>query len=131
MQTYISHSEQDEKLVQSVARQLEREGFEVFDPDDITPGENWAARVGKAIESSRAMVVLLTDAAGRSPWVQRDIDFALGSLKYKNRLITVVVDANAEMPWILMRLPVIHVRRNNLREIGKLIAEELKGAAAA
>lgn len=130
MQVYISHSAEDKDLVRRLAQQLELAGFDVFNQEDIDPGENWAAKVAKAIQSSRAMVVVFTEAAARSPWVQRDIEYALASLRYKNRLVTVVVDKSAEIPWILKRLPIIEVRRNNIADAGRRVVEELRGVAA-
>lgn len=131
MRVFISHSDEDQDRIRELVRQLENEGLDVFyDANEVFPGDNWAAKVGKAIESSQAMVVVLTEGASRSQRVQRDIQYALSSLKYKNRLITVVVDKSAEVPSILKRLPLIEVRRNNLTEAGKRVAEELRGVAA-
>lgn len=128
MRVYISHSTDDRELLGELVKQLEAEGFDVFrDDQDIEPGENWAAKVAKAIESSQAMIVLLTENAASSPWVQHDIQYALTSLRYKNRLITLVVDKSAKIPWILKELPLIPVRRKDMTEAAKRAAEELRG----
>jgi len=42
--------------------------------------------MGKALEESDAMVVLLSPEAARSESVQREIDYALVSLNYKNKV---------------------------------------------
>ena len=56
------------------------------------------------------MVVLLTPAAASSPYVKREIEYALGAKNYSNRLIPVVVGdlkgfPASEVPWIVRRMP--------------------------
>ena len=111
MKVFLSHSHADASLAARVSNALERNGMQVWDPDrDLLPGDNWAGEVGRALEESQAMVVLLTPAAVASPYVRRDIEYALGAKNYRNRLIPVVVGdpdtfpAN-EMPWIVRRMP--------------------------
>ena len=62
-------------------------------------------RVGEV----EAMVVLLTPNSVSSPYVRRDIEYALGAKNYNNRLIPVVVgdpDAlpSSEIPWIVRHM---------------------------
>ena len=66
--------------------------------------------MGRALEESEAMVVLLTPAAIHSPDVRRNIEYALGAKNYSNRLIPVVVGdperiPAKEIPWIVRRMP--------------------------
>ena len=79
----------------------------MWDPDlNHLPGDNWAAMVGRALEESEAMVVLLTPAAVDSPYVKREIEYALGARNYSNRLVPVVVGdrkrvSTENIPWIV------------------------------
>ncbi len=105
MKVYMSHAHTDAVLAARVSNALENKGLEVWDPDrDLLPGDNWASEIGRALEEADAMVVLLTPAAASSPYVKRDIGYALGAINFSNRLIPVVVGdpdhfpAN-EMPW--------------------------------
>ena len=111
MKVYMSHAHTDAVLAARVSNALENKGLEVWDPDrELLPGDNWASEIGRALEESDAMVVLLTPAAASSPYVKRDIGYALGAINFSNRLIPVVVGdpdhfpAN-EMPWIVRRMP--------------------------
>ena len=66
--------------------------------------------MGRALEESEAMVVLLTPGAINTPNVRREIEYALGAKRYSNRLIPVAVGDRAqlpphEIPWIVRRLP--------------------------
>ena len=117
MKVFLSHSHADAPLAARVSEALQRSGFEVWDSDfNLLPGDNWAAEVGRALEESEAMVVLLTPAAADSPYVKRDIEYALGAKNYSNRLIPVVVGDlgripakeipwTKEIPWIVRRMP--------------------------
>ena len=111
MKVFLSHSHADAPLAARISEALRRSGLEVWDPDlDLLPGDNWAAEVGRALEESEAMVVLLTPAAIHSPDVRRNIEYALGARNYSNRLIPVVVGDPGqipakEIPWIVRRMP--------------------------
>ena len=111
MKVFLSHSHMDAPLAVRVSEALRRSGLEVWDPDlDLLPGDNWAAEMGRALEESEAMVVLLTPAAIRSPDVRRNIEYPLGAKNYGNRLIPVVVGdperiPAGEVPWIVRRMP--------------------------
>lgn len=94
-----------------VSEALEANGLEAWDPDrELLPGDNWALEIAHALEESEAMVVLLTPTALDSPYVRREIEYALGAKNFSHRLIPVVVGdpdrlpAN-KVPWILRRLP--------------------------
>lgn len=111
MKVFISHAQQDAELARRVSQALQRNGLETWDAEsNMLPGDNWAAEIGRALEESEAMVVLLTPAAVDSRWVQWEMDYALGARNYSNRLIPVVVgDAEAlpvsGVPWIVRRMP--------------------------
>ena len=85
------------------------------------PGDNWADEVARALEESQAMVVLLTPGP-MSPEVKRNIEYALGSKNYSNRLIPVVVgDAKdfptTVIPWIVRRMPRFELKTPSLRKL--------------
>ena len=111
MKVFLSHAHSDAPLAARVCKALAERGLEVWDPDrDLLPGDNWAGETARALEESEAMVVLLTPAAASSPYVKREIEYALGAKNYANRLIPVVVGNLAafsatDIPWIVRRMP--------------------------
>ena len=117
MQVFISHSDSDSLLAARVSRALQKTGLKVWNQGfDLLPGDNWAAEVGRALEMSEAMVVLLTPNSVRSSHVRREIEYALGSKNYSNRLIPVVVGGREQVPmgkvrnsWIVRQLPWIEL----------------------
>ena len=108
MQVFISYS--DSPLAARVFNALRKTGLNVWDPAmKLLPGDNWPAQVGRALEESDAMVVLLTPNSVTSPHVKAEMAFALGSKSYSNRLIPVAVGGReqlpkGEIPWIVRKL---------------------------
>ena len=118
MQVFISHSHSDSSLAARVSESLRKAGLDVWNHDlDVLPGDNWAAEVARALNESEAMVVLVTPEALRSPYVRREIGFALGSQNYDNRLIPVAIGdreqlPTREIPWIVRRLPWVELSKS-------------------
>ena len=110
MQVFISHSHSDSPLAARVSEALRKAGLQVWDPQvNLLPGDNWPAQVGRALEESDAMVVLLTPNSISSPHVKAEMTYALGSKSYRNRLIPVAVGGReqlprGEIPWIVETL---------------------------
>lgn len=110
MKAFISHASKDQALVRKLAARLGEAGLDVWNPyEEIAPGDNWAMKVGQALEESDLMVIVLSPGAFESDPVQREIEYALSSRKYKDRLITIIVgptvDASRDVPWILLSQP--------------------------
>lgn len=110
MQVFISYSHSDSPLAARVSKALREAGLQVWDPEvNVLPGDNWPAEVGRALEESDAMVVLLTPNSISSPYVKAEMAYALGSKSYRNRLIPVAVGGRdqlprSEIPWIVRKL---------------------------
>jgi hypothetical protein len=131
MQVFISHSKKDETLVRKLVDQLKAEGLAVwYSADEILPGDNWAKKFDQAMTTSDAAVFVLSPGASESEWFQRQLDYVLGSARYKNRVITLVTDRKADVPWILQRFPVIAVDKRNAAKTAKRVAAELVEEAA-
>ena len=131
MKVFLSHSSEDAESARRIAAHLVKEGFEVWNAEEeIQPGDNWAEVLGEALESSDAMVVLLSPAAVRSSWVQRDIDYALQSRDCAHRLIPVLVEQTADVPWILRRMQWIDLQPEPVEGL-KRIVDVLRSVPAA
>ena len=135
MKVFVSHAHTDEPLARKVTDILEQAGLEVWDGTrEIMPGDNWAAKVSQALQESQAMIVLLTPDAMRSNWVRSEIQYALGEVRFRKRLIPVVVGnpdelKNEDVPWILWKLKTIRLEHANEEEGIKEIARTLHPVA--
>jgi hypothetical protein len=85
---FLSHSMQDVPEVDKIREAVAALGVEVYlAENDPKPGVNLAAKVTDAIKASDAVVVLLTETAAASPWVQQEI----GAAKAAGKLIVPIV----------------------------------------
>jgi hypothetical protein len=126
MKVFISHAHGDQDVVRGLAKHLAKFGYEVLDPaQELGPGDNWALKIGEALEACQAMIVLVSPESAKSEWVRREIEFALGSANYERRLISLEVRPTDNMPWILRKLPLIRLGKNRTEAV-KHIVEQLE-----
>jgi hypothetical protein len=129
MQIFLSYNNTDAKLAGELSKGLSKLGYDVWFADrDLLPGDNWSLGIGRALESSDAMVVLVSPESAKSPTQSREVQYALGSPKYRGKVVSVLLGQasripTGSLPWILNRLAVI--------ESGKTISETSKKIAAA
>jgi len=124
MQVFISHASSDRGFARELASRLSEAGFEVLDPEqDVSGGENIPLKIGQALEQSDAMIVLLSPEAVRTPSVRREIDYALGSTRFEQRLISVLLRPTEDVPWILRKLPMIAAGKDMARTSNRLIQQ--------
>jgi hypothetical protein len=111
-QVFLSYAPADRELARELAKRLENQGCQVWFADGrLYPGDNWSLAIGRALEESDAMVVLLSPDSARSEWVRREIEYAVSSRKYKGRLIPVLVRPTKDFPWILERFHMVRATK--------------------
>lgn len=94
-------------MVRDLTTRLEAAGIEAWHPVvQALPGTNVSAELGRALEEAEAVIVLVSPAAMKSPWVRQEIQFALGQERFQDRLIPVLAKQTPadEIPWILRDL---------------------------
>ena len=104
---FISAAASDAALVREITARLEAAGVDVWNSAvQALPGTNISAEVGRALAQAEAVIVLVSPAAMKSPWVRREIQFSLGEEKLQDRLIPVMVKQTPsnDIPWILRTL---------------------------
>lgn len=122
MKVFLSHAREDATVADVLRAGLAKAGFEVWpDAQQLMPGDNWALELGKTLQKAEAMVVLLSPAALTSPYVQREIEYALGDQRFKGRLVPVVVRSVKEIPWILEKLDVLRIESDPERESRRVV----------
>jgi len=114
MRVFISHSSKDTPIARQLARRLSEAGLKVWFPEDeILPGDNWAKKIGQALEESDLMVVLVTPHAFESEWLKAEIQYALTAEQYEGRLIPVFLgsasETSSDIPWILRKLNPVRI----------------------
>lgn len=93
MQIFISHSSADAKAAANICELLERSGHPCFiAPRDIRSGREYAEELINGIDSSTAMILLMSENANHSPHVLREVERAVSKsipiLVYKLEEVT-------------------------------------------
>ena len=70
---FISYSRKNQAYARALAEDLREHGFDVWIDDRIDIGDRWFAVIVRAIETSGALVVVMTPDSEQSEWVQREI----------------------------------------------------------
>ena len=71
---FISYASRDKSIAEAVCATLESKHIPCWiAPRDVLPGTEWAEAIVDAIDSSRALVLVLSDASNTSPQVIREI----------------------------------------------------------
>ena len=70
---FISYSHKDKKYVEKLEQKLIDEGFNVWIDHRIDYGSRWTEAIENAIDSCSAYIVVMSNDAKESPWVQREM----------------------------------------------------------
>ena len=128
MRVFLSFDSEDERSAKEFAERLSAAGFDVWNSaQELLPGDNWGLKVGKALEESDAMIVLLSPQSVKSPWVRHEIEYAVGSRKYEGRVIPVMVRPTPDIPWVLRQFQVVRADKER-DEAARQIVQKLRRA---
>lgn len=108
-QVFISHARNDHEIADPLASELKRRGFSVWEEKDISPGQKWASYIETALKESDLMIALLKEYSYSSSYVRKELEHALLSEKFKNRLLPVFIASSKDtefsrIPWVLESL---------------------------
>ncbi|NIM10569.1 MAG: TIR domain-containing protein, partial [Candidatus Aminicenantes bacterium] len=83
---FISHSSKDDEFVEALGKSLEIQKFETWvDLRQLAPGDELETEIKQAIEQSRAFILVLSTNAFNSPWIQKEVKYALEVKKRKKQ----------------------------------------------
>jgi hypothetical protein len=97
MNLFISYSRLDVELARFVAEQLQVQGHTVFvDYRGIAPGQEFTGVLGREIDSSDAIIVLLSSRSVESHWVRAEIGWAL---RKRKQIVPVLLESMESIDW--------------------------------
>jgi hypothetical protein len=143
MRVFISHAAKDRQLASRLAAELSHAGFSVWDAaEEIAPGDNWAKKIGEALDESDVMIALVTQGSLESEALRADIHYGLTTAKFEQRLVPVLVGfvtfvAGKDVPWILLKLDPVYVESRDsgfesvIRRVRSVLGRESQQANAA
>lgn len=81
-QVFISYSSNDIEVANKICNLLENRGIDCWiAPRDIDPGKNYGEEIIKAIESTTATVLILSENANRSHHVKNEVERAISKAR--------------------------------------------------
>jgi hypothetical protein len=115
---FVSYSRNDSSITYSLADQLRECGFEVWtDVTGIVGGAVWEIEIEKAIQSSDALIILVSSASKSSQWVRKEILFALNLKK----LVVPLLIENVPLPLCLNDIQAVEYKNNDIKPLLKAI----------
>jgi hypothetical protein len=116
---FISHSSRDHKFTEYLAARLTEAGYRCWvDVESIPDGSTWPREIQKAVENCGALVVIMSDHARLSEWVERETMLAL---QLRKPVFIARVD-DAPLPIHLINRQFSDFRKRREQALKKFIA---------
>lgn len=114
---FISYAHSDKDVAHYIASGLEKWGFRVWWDDHLRSGDRYSQKIDEALENAKKVLVLWSQAAIKSAWVEAEATRA-----YKNRkLVQFRLEADCvPLPFDAMQCP--KIERGNI-DLSSLVAE--------
>ena len=128
---FVSHSTEDGKLAQQIAKDLQRHGYDIFiTPASIRAGEKWVDAIMRGLDESGVFLVLLTPNAVKSGWVMQETNTAI-ALNNGNeaRLLFLHVE-ECQPPTLWKQWQYLPFRNKDYKQNFDNLLRELKGEPA-
>lgn len=130
MKVFLSHAAEDRRFARDLRGSLNELGLEVWDPTiELPHGSNWLLETGRALQRADVLVFLFSDAAARSEWARREVEYAIGQPKFEGKVVSVRLSLAAELPWILERLSVVDATDGDARMAAKKVVSALRSSS--
>jgi hypothetical protein len=131
MNVFISYAQADEQWANVLRAGLAQAGLEVSDPaGEMCAGENLHLEIGKALKRADAMVVVLSPDSAASRSVRAEIEYALSSAQFRDRLIPLLVRPTEDLPWILRKQQFIRATKDVAKTVREVAAALNRSGAA-
>jgi TIR domain len=99
---FLIYARSDKPIATGIADALRSAGLVVNEASTILPGQNLISAITESIENSDVIVVLVSEAARRSEWVQTEAALAVGSvLSNGDKTILPVALGKQDLPLTL------------------------------
>jgi Leucine-rich repeat (LRR) protein len=98
---FVSYAHTDKDEVYPDIRQLQDSGYRIWYDEGITPSESWMLEIVKAINNCAFFVVFISLAAVESPFVSREIEWAIKRKKLYLVIFLVETTLPEELEFLL------------------------------
>lgn len=117
---FISYSRREAPFVNDLTDRLEDGGYSVWlDYRSMVPGKPWAEQIEEGIRQSEIILLVVSDAAMGSKWVEKEWR---SMLRYGKRVILILFEAN-ELPPELEGFEWVDFRGNHRKALAELMSQ--------
>jgi hypothetical protein len=112
-EVFVSHSHRDRDFAARLTRVLRKHKIRYwYSPKHIVGAAQWHDEIGKALARCDWFVIILTPNAVNSPWVKRELLYALNDARYQEHIIPLLVRpcAHARLSWTLQQIEAVDFR---------------------
>lgn len=90
-EVFLSHSSQNRAFANKITEVIRHHGVPVWhSPTNIVGAQQWHDEIGRALKRCDWFVVLLSPQSVTSPWVKRELVYALNDARYEDRIVPVL-----------------------------------------
>src|SRR5216684_4889550 len=101
MPVFNSHTTEDDPVVKRIRQALQSLGIDVWvDSQELAGGDKLAPEIQNAIKEKTHFIAVLSPKTINSPWVKREIDYALGLDKKVIALMLPGIKSSALAFWL-------------------------------
>jgi TIR domain len=126
LSVFISYVKQDELIADYVQNSLNRAGYRTSTFTSITPGDRWISSINQSLENVDIVVILLSKAAMKSPWILYEISASVASAETGSgkQVIPVALGKDVSPSGVLAQYQWI-ITSGDPHEVADLIIEAL------
>ncbi len=110
----MSHSHLDRSFVNRLVRILRSQGLPYwYSPKHIIGAQQWHDEIGRALARCGWFVVVLSPSSVKSPWVKRELVYALNEKRYKDRIVPLLLRRcqYVKLSWTLQAFQMVDFTR--------------------
>lgn len=129
---FVSYSSEDKLTADAVCNVLESRGIRIWiAPRDVLPGTDWGGAIVDAINRSRAMILIYSASANRSPQIKREVERAVNRgiplipFRIEDVPMSKTLEFFVSIPhWLDALTPPLQQHLDRLAETTRLILEQ-------
>lgn len=126
---FVSYSHRDREFVNQLIEELQKAGVNIWRDLDLLPGSNWAREIGKALAEADALLLVWSEDAAASAYINAEL---LTATEMNKPIIPIIVSSkqdSIQLPISLASLYVLDLRNLSLDSAIQKILKALPKSA--
>jgi hypothetical protein len=124
---YISSSSRDREAAMKLCSTIEQSGIRCWiAPRDISPGVNFGEAISRAIEESRAFILVVSSSANESAQIRREVEHAVSQQKHVIPVRIEDVQVSKGLEYFVSSIALIDAFAGPIEQAGQTIVKVLR-----